>query len=192
MTRRLLLLPLFAILLPAGQTAAASLALRWTAPGDDGKIGTAKQYDIRYSSSLITESNWASAIQVTGEPTPQVAGTQQRFIITGLALGTNYFVAIKTADEKPNWSPLSNVLRKATCASDCTGTTGNVNGSTDGRVDLSDFSLFNQYLLGVTISEAICLEKANCNGSPDGVVDLADLSVMIGYLLGIAQLAPCP
>jgi hypothetical protein len=192
LTRRLLLLPFLAFLLPAGQSAAASLALRWTAPGDDGKIGTAKQYDIRYSTSPITESNWVSAIQVTGEPTPLAAGTQQRIILTGLNPGINYYVAMKTADEIPNWSTLSNVLRKATCTGDCVGTTGNVNGSTDDRVDLADLSLLHQYLLSVTISEAICLENANCNGSLDGVVDLADLSTMLGYLIGITPLAPCP
>jgi len=45
-----------------------SITLTWTAPGDDNSIGTAASYDIRYSTSSITTSNWASATQATGEP----------------------------------------------------------------------------------------------------------------------------
>lgn len=192
MKRRTLLLPCLVLLLSAGNLLAASIALRWTAPGDDGKIGTAKQFDIRYSTSPITSTNWGSATQVVGEPIPLVAGTQQRMIVTGLQPGIDYYFAVKTADEVPNWSTISNVLRKATCTGDCVAISGNVNGSTDGRVDLSDLALLHQFLLGMVLPEAICLEYANCNGSADGVVDLSDLSVLVGYLYGSGTLAPCP
>jgi YVTN family beta-propeller protein len=86
-----------------------SVTLSWTAPGNDGNIGTASQYDIRYSTSPITEANWASATQCVGEPAPQSAGTTQTFTVTNLLTGTYYF-ALKTADETPNWSGLSNVV----------------------------------------------------------------------------------
>ena len=86
-----------------------SIRLTWTAPGDDSTSGTATQYDIRYSTSLITDANWASATQCTGEPAPQIAGTSQNFTVTGLQSGTTYYFAMKTADEVPNWSGLSNV-----------------------------------------------------------------------------------
>jgi hypothetical protein len=190
--KRILLFSLLSFLLPAGATFAASLALKWTAPGDDGKIGTAKQYDIRYSLLPITATNWAIATQVVGEPVPLVAGTLQRHVITGLKPSTGYYVAMKTADEIPNWSTLSNVPLKTTCAGQCIGKTGNVNGSTDGRVDLADFALLHQFLLGMIVDEAICVENANCNGSLNGIVDLSDLSTMLNYLMGYGELAPCP
>jgi hypothetical protein len=86
-----------------------SLRLTWTAPGDDSTSGTAAQYDIRYSLSPITDANWASATQATGEPAPAIAGTQQTFTVTGLQSNRTYYFAMKTADEVPNWSGLSNV-----------------------------------------------------------------------------------
>ncbi|RKX25431.1 MAG: hypothetical protein DRP45_05915 [Candidatus Zixiibacteriota bacterium] len=93
-----------------------SVTLAWTAPGDDGDVGTAGQYDIRYSTSNITVSNWASATQVTGEPSPQIAGSAEELDITGLTPSTIYYFAIMTADEVPNWSGLSNIVSKSTSA----------------------------------------------------------------------------
>jgi len=91
-----------------------SLTLNWTAPGDDGTTGTASEYDIRYSTSPITESNWSSATQVSGEPNPQTAGSSENFTVTGLSPSTMYYFAIKTADEVPNWSGLSSVVSAQT------------------------------------------------------------------------------
>jgi hypothetical protein len=90
----------------------SSATLTWTAPGDDGNTGTASLYDVRYlqSTSPITESNWASATQASGEPAPQVAGLTETFTVTGLTSSITYHFAIKTADEIPNWSDLSNVI----------------------------------------------------------------------------------
>ena len=88
---------------------ASSITLTWTAPGDDGTTGTATSYDIRYSTSTINDANWATATQVTGEPAPAAAGTNQNMTVTGLSGDTTYYFAIKTADEVPNWSALSNV-----------------------------------------------------------------------------------
>ncbi|TSA25240.1 T9SS C-terminal target domain-containing protein [bacterium] len=85
-----------------------SLTLEWTAPGDDGMEGTASYYDIRYSTSAISESNWAVAVQCTGEPIPQPAGSTETFIVGGLSGNTTYYFALKTADEVLNWSGISN------------------------------------------------------------------------------------
>ena len=70
--------------LATGTVTATSVQLSWTAPGDDGATGTATTYDIRYSTSTITEGNWASATQANGEPSPQVAGSSESFTVTGL------------------------------------------------------------------------------------------------------------
>jgi hypothetical protein len=90
-------------------TSGTTMSLRWTAPGDDGTTGTATSYDIRYSTSAITTSSWASATTVTGEPVPAAAGTQQTFTLTGLTSGRGYYVAIRATDNAGNLSGLSNV-----------------------------------------------------------------------------------
>lgn len=100
--------------LAATNPTSTSITLTWTAPGDDGNSGTASQYDIRYSTSNITESNWGSATQCTGEPTPKTAGSSESFVVTGLNSNTKYYFAIKTADEVLNWSGLSNVAIDST------------------------------------------------------------------------------
>ena len=87
----------------------SSLLLSWTAPGDDGSTGTATTYDLRYlSSGAVVTTNWASATQVSGEPTPQVAGTNQSMTVSGLTASTTYYFGLETADEVPNWSAISN------------------------------------------------------------------------------------
>jgi len=100
--------------LAISETTASSINLTWTAPGDDGNSGTASEYDIRYSTSLITEANWASATQCTGEPTPHLAGSTEFFNVTGLSSGITYYFALKSADEVPNRAELSNVVSGTT------------------------------------------------------------------------------
>ena len=100
--------------LAAGTVTATSVQLTWTAPGDDGTTGTAGHYDIRYSTSAITAGNFASATAVTGAPAPAAAGTSQSMTVSGLTPNTPYYFALKTADEVPNWSGLSNVVPATT------------------------------------------------------------------------------
>lgn len=88
---------------------ASTMTLTWTAPGDDGSVGAATSYDIRYSTSIINESNWASATQVVDEPHPLVASTSQTMTVSGLSGGVEYFFAMKTSDGVPNTSGISNV-----------------------------------------------------------------------------------
>lgn len=49
--------------LASASNTASSAGLAWTAPGDDGTVGTAAQYDIRYSTSVIINTNFLSATQ---------------------------------------------------------------------------------------------------------------------------------
>ena len=86
-----------------------SITLSWTAQGDDGNLGTASAYDIRYSTSGITEANWNSSIQCSGEPAPQLSGNNQSFSVSGVSPANKYYFALKTADEASNWSDLSNI-----------------------------------------------------------------------------------
>lgn len=91
-----------------------SIDLDWTAPGDDNSTGTATSYDVRYSTASINEGNWSSATQATGEPSPSVAGSSESMTVSGLSSGTTYYFAIKTSDEIPNTSSISNVPSLAT------------------------------------------------------------------------------
>lgn len=83
--------------------------LTWTAPGDDGTTGTAFSYDLRYSTSPITEANWGSAKPLSREPVPASAGTTQTYTYYGIPAGGTYYFAIKTMDDMNQESGLSNV-----------------------------------------------------------------------------------
>lgn len=94
--------------------------LSWTAPGDDNYLGRATAYDLRYSTdSVFLVNNFNSASQVQGMISPQISGAQESFVVAGLITGVRYFFAIKTADERNNWSPLSNVIRKTASGDSC-------------------------------------------------------------------------
>ncbi len=88
-----------------------SVNLAWTAPGDDGAIGTATTYDLRVYDQPIDASNWDLATPISGLPAPAPSGTRQTFTVGGLTRGTVYYFAIKSRDDAGNWSGLSNVLR---------------------------------------------------------------------------------
>lgn len=101
-------------------TGHTTATISWTAPGDDGNQGAATSYDLRYSTSVINSSNFASATAATGEPTPSVSGSPQTFALTGLTQGTTYYVAIKASDEVGNVAAISNVAQFQTTAPDVT------------------------------------------------------------------------
>lgn len=98
----------------AAQTTWNSVSLSWTTPGDDSLTGTASQFDLRYSTSLITAANFASATRFVGTPVPAVPGTSQNVVVTGLTPGTTYYFALKTGDDVPNWALVSNVVTRTT------------------------------------------------------------------------------
>ena len=90
-------------------TSDTDFLLTWTAPGDDGVLpGAASEYDVRYSMRPITAEDFASADRVTGAPTPSQSGETERFLVTGFRPRTDYYFALKTTDEVPNWSEMSN------------------------------------------------------------------------------------
>lgn len=102
---------------PLSAAPVASVTLQWTAPGDDGVVGVASRYDLRYSLDPITNSNFSSAAQVPNVPKPSTAGTREKVVVGGLTPSTLYYFAIKTADKAGNWSALSNVVRHTAPAS---------------------------------------------------------------------------
>ena len=90
-----------------------SVAVAWSAPGDDGAVGTATRYDLRWSTTPIDESNFASA-RVAPAPTPQASGRPESVTISGLASDGAYYVAIRGVDDRENAGALSNVVRVQT------------------------------------------------------------------------------
>jgi hypothetical protein len=92
----------------------STATLGWAAVGDDSLTGTATRYDIRYSTSPINATNWNSATQVGGEPTPASPGTAQSYTVTGLSRQVTYYFALKVEDDAGNVSTLSNVVNATT------------------------------------------------------------------------------
>lgn len=90
----------------------ASITLTWTAPGDDSTLGSATQYDLRYSTSPISDANFSQAPRFATMPPPAPGGTKQSVIVSGLAVSTTYYFAMKSVDERGNWSRISNVAIK--------------------------------------------------------------------------------
>ncbi len=104
--------------LAAGTTTANSVQLNWNATGDDGLIGVATAYDLRYRTSpIVSEADFAVATQVVGEPAPLSPGTPQSFNVTGLSTDTLYYFALKVLDEAGGTSGLSNVVSRSTADS---------------------------------------------------------------------------
>jgi hypothetical protein len=109
-----LVAPKATVSLGADLVSSSAVGIDWYAPGDNGAVGTATAYDVRYATANISEATWGSAQQATGEPTPGSVGTYQYMGVSGLSSNTLYYFAIKTVDEAGNWSALSNVVSATT------------------------------------------------------------------------------
>ncbi|MCK5399002.1 S8 family serine peptidase, partial [bacterium] len=89
--------------------AIGAVNLSWTSPGDDGSSDTATRYIIKYNTVNITDGNWTSSSALSNLPAPKIGGSSENLTVTGLTEGQLYYFAIKTEDEVPNSSGLSNV-----------------------------------------------------------------------------------
>src|SRR5262249_58209284 len=96
--------------LAVSSTGGSTVQLTWTAPGDDGSIGRAANYDVRYSTTPIDANNFASATRALSPPDPQPAGATEQMTVSGLAFSTTYYFALRTSDELGGASPMSNVV----------------------------------------------------------------------------------
>jgi hypothetical protein len=112
------------------------IVLAWTAPADEGSSGSVSEYDVRYSTSPITDGTWPEAQQAGGEPVPKEPGESERFVVPGLRPVTSYYIALKAKDEGGNESALSNVVLldvdPPSAVTDLTAT-----GATSRSVDLT-------------------------------------------------------
>ena len=90
---------------------AVSVTLAWTAPGDDGDVGTCDRYDLRWATDSTALIDDFTSQQGGPLPmVPQESGSTESYTVTGLDSESVYFFAVKAADEAGNWSPLSNVI----------------------------------------------------------------------------------
>ncbi len=89
---------------------ATTVDLAWTAPGEDSTYGRAARYELRFLPRSMNASEWEAARIAPGPPAPDSAGTAQVFTVSGLHPDSLYYFAVKTADEIPNWSGISNVV----------------------------------------------------------------------------------
>ncbi len=119
MRHRLLLLAILFLSAAPAWAQLPSITLDWTAPGDDGMVGTASTYQLRWSttrpdttSAAAMDSWWASATQVAGLPVPLPAGSAQSVTIARSWEPGSYYFVLKACDEVPNCSAYSNVARK--------------------------------------------------------------------------------
>jgi len=123
LARWFLVAALFAIMLipsaAQAQGGSVQVTLSWTAPGDDGNIGTATTYELRYSlDSATLINNFESADAVPNVPLPKPAGELESFTFSDLPFGPTFFIAMVAVDEAGNRSEVSNVVRVVTLSLD--------------------------------------------------------------------------
>lgn len=88
--------------LEAVTTARNLVTLQWIASGDDGAVGTANYYDLRYQQGSTID--FATANPVEGVWTPGPAGSLETFTLTGLLPDTEYTIGLVVVDNAGNAS----------------------------------------------------------------------------------------
>ncbi|HKW15241.1 MAG TPA: DNRLRE domain-containing protein [Candidatus Krumholzibacteria bacterium] len=84
------------------------VTLRWTTPGDNGALGVATTYRIRWSPNIITQDNFPDAFAIPDPPIPGTPGTIQVFSVPNMDITQVIHFAMSTMDEVGNVSPVSN------------------------------------------------------------------------------------
>ncbi len=89
-----------------------SIALVWTAPGDDGSEGRVASYVVKTSVyPILTEADWNDAEGKPGEPLPAPAGTVERMTIRNLISASYVYVGMRAVDDFFNMSPIGNSIK---------------------------------------------------------------------------------
>jgi hypothetical protein len=86
----------------------SALLLSWTAPGDNDRAGHARAYDLRMASGSLDASSFPQARPIPVDP-PRPAGARETARVEGIDARAPLRFALKTSDEVPLWSELSNV-----------------------------------------------------------------------------------
>ena len=93
-----------------------SVGLEWEAGGDDGTVGRATAYELRYSTAPVgTDTTaWFSAATAATAGVPSNSGVTDSTRVTGLTPGVTYYFIIRAVDEWSNKSGFSNVATATT------------------------------------------------------------------------------
>jgi hypothetical protein len=91
------------------------LKVTWTSP-IDSSLGGVTAYDLRYSTSQITNENFTSAASIMIPGLPDSAGITKTYTFSNLNFNTVYYFAVKSKDMWGNISELSNVPSQSTLA----------------------------------------------------------------------------
>ena len=161
-----------------------TITLTWTASGDDRLAGRASYYDIRYALTPINDFNWNSAYKVINTMIPNSSGTAESFVVKGLLPNTSYYFAIKVADEFPNWSKLSNVVKIKTALPPICG---DIDES--GVIDISDLVYCVDFMFGYG---ALDFYHNVVDLDLSGDVDITDLTYFVSYFFGNGPEIECP
>ena len=86
-----------------------TVTLEWTAPGDDGYVGKAYMYDIRFSRVPFTAATFLAGTRLNVSIVPGTAGSKEHVTVVGLTPGVGYFFAMRAMDDGGNWAPVSNI-----------------------------------------------------------------------------------
>ncbi len=83
--------------------------LTWTAPGSDGKTGTATRYELRYSTvnSINTEAQWSAATTYPQSWVPAISGVIETKTLTGLIPSVVHYFSLRAYDQINNAAGLS-------------------------------------------------------------------------------------
>ncbi len=170
------------------------IKLHWTAPGDDGYVGTATGYEIKYQAMakgpLDTQAEWQAATSVPDVPFPSPAKAVDSALVLGLAPGTAYYFALRAFDNVGNYSVLSNSPLIAAVSMDCcSGLLGDVNGMGGDEPTISDITLLIDHVF-VSGRPLWCAAEADLNQSggiapkqgPGGDITVSDIAILIDYL----------
>ncbi len=96
-----------AVILSASAGCYDHVFLNWIAPGANGNTGTASAYDLRWSSSPITDATFCYATSIPTSP-PQPSGSAEALTVYVPRCSATRYYALKSENSAGNWSLLSN------------------------------------------------------------------------------------
>lgn len=83
--------------------------LTWTAPGNNGDLGTVTGYVVKYSQNPITnQTEFDNAYTFPQNWTPKPPGGTEAHAVTNLDHGETYYFAVEAFDSVPIQAPMSN------------------------------------------------------------------------------------
>ena len=84
--------------------------LTWSSPTDPyEESGVISGYDLRYSNTVLTSSNWNNARSIKPGFTPKGPGLDEQYVLSGLSPNSTYWIGIKSVSSRGLVSDISNI-----------------------------------------------------------------------------------